>query len=62
MDDARRALLDALLVERYTRPTAPPAPLQPRRAVVPLIALDDPDVIAERRRVLEQIDHNERTA
>ena len=60
----RDELLVQLLVERFGgRPPAPrPAPRVRRPQTPVLVVLDDPDVIADRRRVLEDIDHNERTA
>ncbi len=54
MDDARRALLDALTVERYTRPPTPHRPPQrPRRVVhVTDVQHDALDVTAARRTAL----------
>ncbi len=54
MDDARRALLDALTVERYTRPPAPQtAPQRPRRVVhVTDVQPDALDVTTARRTAL----------
>jgi hypothetical protein len=60
----RDELLEQLLLERFgARPPsvrAAPATQRPRPPV--LVVLDDADDIAERRRVLEQLDHHERTA